>query len=89
MIESRHKGNLLLGWDQIGQRLVFLGLASLSVDPLQSPFALLVERVGELDDLAHLGIQEGVSDDFLLLLELLGEPFALEGHVVEVETQRS
>ena len=40
-------------------------------------------------DLAHLSVEEGVSDYHLFLLNILRETFAFKGQVVKVETQRT
>jgi hypothetical protein len=46
-------------------------------------------HVSILHDLAHLGIQESVSDDHFLLLQVLLESFALERQIIKVEAEGS
>jgi len=89
MVELASKGDAFIGRNEVGQRLVFLWLAALLVNPLEGPLSLLVQNLVELHDLPHLGIQKSVSYNLFFLLELFGEALALKGHVIEVETQRA
>ena len=58
----------------------------LLITPFQYFFILfLFMHISVLDDLAHLSIQEGISDYHFFILEFFLESFAFEGKVVKIE----
>ncbi len=91
---QRHRGNLgtLLGW-----RAIFMSdCRSLSatllprllqINPFQSSVPLLSIVLLVLNNLSHLGVEEGVPDHDLFLLEVFLEALALEGKIIEVERE--
>ena len=76
---------LLYRYESSQWPLIFLCLASF-IHPSKKSFSFVLAHVSILNNLAHLRILEGVSDDHLFLLKLLSKAFSLETKLIEVET---
>ena len=57
----------------------------LLINPLEGFLPIFVLHLAILNDLAHLCIQESISNDHFFLLEVFLETFALKGQVVKIE----
>jgi hypothetical protein len=61
-----------------GFRSLFTLFLGLMVDPLKCLLPILEVHVTILNDLSHLSVEECVSNDHFLLLQVLLKTFALE-----------